>query len=652
MRKSGKAISLLLALTIGIASMGVSGNEAYAAKDQVIAETVQEDGPVIPADGKEHPIYLYGSAKQKVMAISAEEDVYDIYSEEYMGSEYYEKLVEARQATEGLPFMERVLEIGQSQDGYMNYAVLGDDPEELSAKGVLWTGVEKRNTAGGTGNTEYTRWAQRYLMHRPLSSQYLDSDWCAIFASWCLFQAGYYSGEELKTFYYSYYADPRRERGEGTWITAFNFDQNRVWYTPLANKKLDAYSDWCTFVNTDISPYDIPYKPGGMIFFSWDNSGTYFHHVAIVIDYDKEKHILRYLNGNSSGMVRPSTLYFDRAFKSDENGNMLFSGAGVIMAYAEYACHDVEVKGSWHKNSKGWWYSDTSGWNPIDQWMCLDGNWYHFNADGYLETNCYYGGYWLDEKGVRHEADEFGWEEEDGKLRYKNTDGTYLTSGMTTIDGEVYYFKADGTAARNEWYGGYFYQEDGKLKSYDKGSWHKNSKGWRFSDPTGWYAHDEVLLIDGVEYHFNEDGYIIDNQEDPTDDPTTETTDEPTAEPTEEPTEEPTDEPVDEVTWTWKHGKKGWWYESSEGEYLCNGWNLIDGRYYYFHKDGYMAQNEWVHGYWLGKTGAWIYHYTGKWHKGKKGWWFGDGSGWYAADETVKINRVRYTFDEAGYLVE
>ncbi|MBS5064249.1 MAG: hypothetical protein KHZ58_10775 [Hungatella hathewayi] len=41
----------------------------------------------------------------------------------------------------------------------------------------------------------------------------------------------------------------------------------------------------------------------------------------------------------------------------------------------------------------------------------------------------------------------------------------------------------------------------------------------------------------------------------------------------------------------WKQDTTGWWYENSDGTYLTNQWEWIDGKCYYFGADGYMLTN-------------------------------------------------------------
>lgn len=255
------------------------------------------------------------------------------YSQEYQSSPYYAKLTAALDNSADKTAMEKTLAVALSQEGYKNYSTQDVDLDQARADGLLWTGAELRNNASQTGNTEYTRWAQRYVMDRDENSQYLDCDWCAIFVSWCLYQAGYNDDERLKRYYYSYYAEPRIEFDADSWIMAYNFKQQGVYYTPKAHHKLDKYY-WNTYYHIDVDPFDIPYQPGGLIFFSWDSSGQWFDHVAIVVDYDEETHVLTYTNGNSDGQV--ITRQIDLDVEEEFRGQQFAKNSDRVMAYVEY----------------------------------------------------------------------------------------------------------------------------------------------------------------------------------------------------------------------------------------------------------------------------------------------------------------------------
>ena len=255
------------------------------------------------------------------------------FSEEYKASPYYTNLTQAIENNSDKTTMEKTLAAALSQEGYKNYATTGVDLDQARADGLLWTGKELRMNSSNTGNTEYTRWAQRYVMDRAEDTQYLDCDWCAIFVSWCMYQAGYYDMESLKRCYYSYYANPAVSYDADGWILAYNLDQHKVWYTPTADGFLKEH-DWNTYYNTDIDPFDIKYKPGGLVFFTWDGTPSGIDHVGIVVDYDDDTHVLTYTNGNSAGMVITRQIDLDET--EEFRGQPLAKNSARIAAYGEY----------------------------------------------------------------------------------------------------------------------------------------------------------------------------------------------------------------------------------------------------------------------------------------------------------------------------
>lgn len=100
--------------------------------------------------------------------------------------------------------------------------------------------------------------------------------------------------------------------------------------------------------------------------------------------------------------------------------------------------------GSWKSNSTGWWFED-GGYYPANKWLKIDGKWYYFCTDGYMDYSEYRDGYWL------------------------NSDGSWNPA-------------------------------------YCGGTWKKDSTGWWFEDG-GWYPYNEWLWINGTHYYFNGSGY-------------------------------------------------------------------------------------------------------------------------------------------------
>jgi hypothetical protein len=55
---------------------------------------------------------------------------------------------------------------------------------------------------------------------------------------------------------------------------------------------------------------------------------------------------------------------------------------------------------------------------------------------------------------------------------------------------------------------------------------------------------------------------------------------------------------------SWKQDTRGWWYAQDNS--WITGWKPIEGKWYYFNSDGYMAHDTEINGFKLGSDGAWI----------------------------------------------
>lgn len=104
-------------------------------------------------------------------------------------------------------------------------------------------------------------------------------------------------------------------------------------------------------------------------------------------------------------------------------------------------------------------------------------------------------------------------------------------------------------------------------------------------------------------------------------------------------------------TLSWKSNSKGWWVEDSQGWYPTNSWQKIDGVWYFFRPDGYMASGEYYYGYWFNYNGSWDASYYLTWRSNSRGWWVEDRSGWWPANKWLKIDGCWYYFNGSGYMV-
>ncbi len=106
-----------------------------------------------------------------------------------------------------------------------------------------------------------------------------------------------------------------------------------------------------------------------------------------------------------------------------------------------------------------------------------------------------------------------------------------------------------------------------------------------------------------------------------------------------------------EGTIHWVSNSTGWWIEDSVGWYPTDTWQKIDGVWYYFKPDGYMASNEYYGGYWFNADGSWDETYYIEWKSNSTGWWIEDISGWWPSSCWLKIDDYWYYFDGSGYMV-
>ena len=60
----------------------------------------------------------------------------------------------------------------------------------------------------------------------------------------------------------------------------------------------------------------------------------------------------------------------------------------------------------------------------------------------------------------------------------------------------------------------------------------------------------------------------------------------------------------------WRQDANGWGYVNDDGRYPYNQWQYIDGKWYYFEREGYMLANAWKQKYYLGPDGAMLTNTT------------------------------------------
>lgn len=166
------------------------------------------------------------------------------------------------------------------------------------------------------------------------------------------------------------------------------------------------------------------------------------------------------------------------------------------------------------------------------QWISLDGTW-KLAKDGRIAT---------------------GWQTWDKNLYYLNNDGSMKANEAFTDGGKLYFFRSWGGAYKNCWYtsGGKKYYLHDNSAAYQN-EWLKADGKWYYFQSDSTMATD--TWIDN--YYVDASGVWIPSKEKPTD------------------------------KWITSGNRK--WYRHADGSYTKNDWEVIDGKYYRFDKDGWMV---------------------------------------------------------------
>ena len=115
----------------------------------------------------------------------------------------------------------------------------------------------------------------------------------------------------------------------------------------------------------------------------------------------------------------------------------------------------------WKCDAGGWWYEYGDSYYK-NQWAKIGGYWYYFTASGYMDYSEYRDGYWLGSDGAWNEAYYGGhWESNAVGWWYEDRSGWYPVSMWLWVDGSCYYFKSNGYMASNEWIDGCYVDNNG-----------------------------------------------------------------------------------------------------------------------------------------------------------------------------------------------
>ena len=226
------------------------------------------------------------------------------------------------------------------------------------------------------------------------------------------------------------------------------------------------------------------------------------------------------------------------------------------------AANDGSMKTGWQLVNGSWYYMNPgNGDMAANQWI---GN-YYVGGSGAMLTNQWIGNYYVDGSGkwvpgkTKATAQ---WILSGNRWWYRHADGGYTRNGWELINGSWYYFDNAGWMLSNQWIGNYYVGGSGAMLT---NQWIGNY----YVDASGKWVPGKT-----------------------------------------------------KVTAQWIQSGNRWWYRHADGGYTRNGWELINGSWYYFDNAGWMLANQWIGNYYVGGSGAmltdtWIGNYyvdgSGKW---------------------------------------
>ena len=172
-----------------------------------------------------------------------------------------------------------------------------------------------------------------------------------------------------------------------------------------------------------------------------------------------------------------------------------------------FRANGAQVKGDFvTENGKISYYTVDNGYKVKDKFFEVNGKWYHADKDGNLATGRQtidHLNYYFNADGSQVKSDFFTLD--GGKTWYYAKDNGEIVTGAYSIGGKNYYFKEDGSQVK----GDFVKNADGSLSYYDKDSGERINNRFLTTGNNVWYYFKDGKAvtgrqnIDGKEYYFD-----------------------------------------------------------------------------------------------------------------------------------------------------
>ena len=175
-----------------------------------------------------------------------------------------------------------------------------------------------------------------------------------------------------------------------------------------------------------------------------------------------------------------------------------------------FRANGAQVKGEFvTENGKISYYTVDNGYKVKDKFFEVNGKWYHADKDGNLATGRQtidHLNYYFNADGSQVKSDFFTLD--GGKTWYYAKDNGEIVTGAYSVRGKNYYFKEDGSQVK----GDFVKNADGSLSYYDKDSGERLNNRFLTTGNNVWYYFKDGKAvtgrqnIDGKEYYFDKLG--------------------------------------------------------------------------------------------------------------------------------------------------
>ena len=172
-----------------------------------------------------------------------------------------------------------------------------------------------------------------------------------------------------------------------------------------------------------------------------------------------------------------------------------------------FRANGAQVKGEFvTENGKISYYTVDNGYKVKDKFFEVNGKWYHADKDGNLATGRQtidHLNYYFNADGSQVKSDFFTLD--GGKTWYYAKDNGEIVTGAYSVGGKNYYFKEDGSQVK----GDFVKNADGSLSYYDKDSGERINNRFLTTGNNVWYYFKDGKAvtgrqnIDGKEYYFD-----------------------------------------------------------------------------------------------------------------------------------------------------